>query len=118
MIKQTLGWPPKLRDPAAADRGTWLLLAGHAQLRLTRPLAQDSRGPWGTPAGPGTTHSGPGAVGVSELRATSASPALHRNRASPVPAGTRCDVGLMLVTGPTHQRPAHHTKGTEPRRTG
>jgi hypothetical protein len=30
-----LGWTrPKLRDPAAADRWTWLILACYAQLRL------------------------------------------------------------------------------------
>jgi len=39
MIKQTLGWTrPKLRTPEAADRGTWLIITAHTQLRLTRPL--------------------------------------------------------------------------------
>ena len=54
MIKQTLGWTrPKLRDPAAADRWTWLVLAAHTQLRLARPLAEDLRRPWERPARPG-----------------------------------------------------------------
>ncbi|MYR17081.1 transposase, partial [Streptomyces sp. SID6137] len=37
MLKQTLGWTrPRPRDSAAADRGTWLITAGHTQLRLAR----------------------------------------------------------------------------------
>jgi hypothetical protein len=35
LFKQTLGWTaPKIRDPQAADRWTWLIIACHAQLRL------------------------------------------------------------------------------------
>ncbi|EWC64446.1 hypothetical protein UO65_0053 [Actinokineospora spheciospongiae] len=53
MLKQTLGWTkPRLRDPEAADRWTWLLLAVHAQLRLARPLVADLRHPWQRPAEP------------------------------------------------------------------
>ena len=34
-LKQVLGWTrPKLRDPAAADRWSWLIIACYAQLRL------------------------------------------------------------------------------------
>jgi hypothetical protein len=51
MFKQTLGWTtPKLREPAAADRWTWLVIAAHTQLRLARPLAEDLRRPWERPA--------------------------------------------------------------------
>ncbi|WP_410647203.1 hypothetical protein [Amycolatopsis sp. cmx-4-54] len=47
LFKQTLGWTaPKLRDPDAADRWTWIVLAAHTQLRLTRHLATDLRRPW------------------------------------------------------------------------
>lgn len=47
MLKQTLGWTrPMLRDPEAADRWTWLVLAAHTQLRLARPIAADHRLPW------------------------------------------------------------------------
>jgi hypothetical protein len=50
MWKQTLGWTiPKLRDPHAADRWTWLILAAYTQLRLARPLAADLRRPWEKP---------------------------------------------------------------------
>jgi hypothetical protein len=53
MLKQTLGWTsPKLRDPAAADRWTWLLLAAYTQLRLARTLVADLRRPWERPAPP------------------------------------------------------------------
>ena len=54
LFKQVLGWTrPKLRDPAAADRWTWLILACYAQLRLARPLAGDLRLPWQQPRPPG-----------------------------------------------------------------
>ena len=54
LFKQVLGWTaPKIRDPAAADRWTWLIIACHAQLRLARPLASDLRRPWERPAPPG-----------------------------------------------------------------
>lgn len=47
MLKQTLGWTaPKPRDPADADRWTWLLLAAYAQLRLARGIVADHRRPW------------------------------------------------------------------------
>jgi DDE superfamily endonuclease len=53
MWKQTLGWTaPKIRDPAAADRWTWIIIACHTQLRLARPLAEDLRLPWERPAPP------------------------------------------------------------------
>ena len=53
-LKQALGWTrPKLRDPAAADRWTWLVLACYAQLHLARPLAADLRLPWQRPCPPG-----------------------------------------------------------------
>jgi hypothetical protein len=53
-LKQVLGWTrPRLRDPAAADRWTWLILAAYAQLWLARPLAADIRLPWQQPCPPG-----------------------------------------------------------------
>jgi DDE superfamily endonuclease len=53
-FKQVLGWTrPKLRDPAAADRWTWLIIACYAQLRLARHLAADIRLPWQRPCPPG-----------------------------------------------------------------
>jgi len=53
-FKQVLGWTrPKLRDPAAADRWTWLIIACYAQLWLARGLAADLRLPWQRPCPPG-----------------------------------------------------------------
>ena len=50
-LKQTLGWTrPRLRTPGQADRWTWLIIAAHTQLRLTRTLAEDHRRPWEKPA--------------------------------------------------------------------
>ena len=52
-LKQTLGWTrPRLRDPAAADRWTWLIIAAHTQLRVARRLATDLRRPWEQPLPP------------------------------------------------------------------
>jgi hypothetical protein len=54
LFKQVLGWTiPKIRNPQAADRWTWLIITCHAQLRLARPLADDLRLPWERPAPPG-----------------------------------------------------------------
>jgi DDE superfamily endonuclease len=54
LFKQVLGWTaPKIRNPEAADRWTWLIIACHAQLRLARPLSDDLRLPWERPAPPG-----------------------------------------------------------------
>ena len=53
-FKQVLGWTrPKLRDPAAADRWTWIIIACYAQLWLARGLAADIRLPWQRPCPPG-----------------------------------------------------------------
>ena len=53
-LKQVLGWTtPKIRDPAAADRWTWLIITAHTQLRLARDLTTDLRRPWERPCPPG-----------------------------------------------------------------
>nr|WP_228010803.1 hypothetical protein [Nonomuraea phyllanthi] len=53
MWKQTLGWAvPKIRDPYAADRWTWLIIIAYARLRLARLLAGDLRRPWERPLSP------------------------------------------------------------------
>jgi DDE superfamily endonuclease len=50
-LKQVLGWTrPKLRNPAAADRWTWLILAACTQLWIARGIAADLRLPWQRPA--------------------------------------------------------------------
>ena len=50
-LKQALGWTrPRLRDPAAADRWTWLILAACTQLWIARGIAADLRLPWQRPS--------------------------------------------------------------------
>jgi hypothetical protein len=47
MFKQTLGWTrPRVRDCAAGDRWTWLVIIAYTQLRLARDLTADLRRPW------------------------------------------------------------------------
>ena len=67
LFKQVLGWTaPKIRDPHAADRWTWLIITAHTQLRLARPLAEDLRLPWERPAPPRAADPGPRPPGISE----------------------------------------------------
>jgi hypothetical protein len=76
LFKQVLGWTtPKIRDPAAADRWTWLIIACHAQLRLARPLADDLRCPWEQPAPPGRLTPARVRRGFRNIRATMPCPA-------------------------------------------
>jgi hypothetical protein len=76
LFKQVLGWTaPKIRDPAAADRWTWLVIACHAQLRLARPLAADLRRPWERPARPGRLTPARVRRGFRNIRAKTAQPA-------------------------------------------
>ena len=52
-FKQQLGWTtPRLRDPAAADRWTWLIIAVYTQLHLARGRINDLRRPWERPCPP------------------------------------------------------------------
>ena len=76
LFKQVLGWTvPKLRDPHAADRWTWLIITAHTQLRLARPLAADLRHPWERPAPPGRLTPARVRRGFRNIRATAAQPA-------------------------------------------
>jgi hypothetical protein len=75
-FKQTLGWTaPKLRDPAAADRWTWLVIAAHTQLRLARELTTDLRRPWERPCPPGRLTPARVRRGFRRLRAATTLPA-------------------------------------------
>ncbi|MCE7001903.1 transposase [Kibdelosporangium philippinense] len=129
LFKQTLGWTtPKLRDPQAADRWTWLIIATHTQLRLARRLVVDLRRPWEKPVP--TDKLTPARVrrGFRNIRAKTTSPTNAPKPSHPGPgrppgsknrhSATRHDVGRILATGEAYQRPPHHKKGTKPRRTG
>ncbi|HZM75379.1 MAG TPA: NF041680 family putative transposase, partial [Candidatus Limnocylindrales bacterium] len=118
LFKQTLGWTaPKLRDPASADRWTWIILAVHTQLRLARPMALDLRRPWEKPL---PTHKlTPARVrrGFRHLRHKTGSPASAPKPARPGPGRPpgsrnkthtpRHDVGRVLATGEAYQKPSH-----------
>jgi DDE superfamily endonuclease len=76
LFKQVLGWTaPRLRDPHAADRWTWLIITCHTQLRLARPLADDVRLPWERPATPGRLTPARIRRGFRNIRATLPHPA-------------------------------------------
>ena len=104
LFKQILGWTaPKIRDPRAADRWTWLVIVCHAQLRLARTLACDLRLPWKRPAPPGRLTPARVRRGFRNIRATSPCPAGAPKPGKPGPGrppgsknrrpATRHDVG-------------------------
>ena len=101
MWKQTLGWTtPKLRDPHAADRWTWLILAAYTQLRLARRLAADRRRPWEQPVPADRLTPTRVRRAFRHLRATTGCPA-----AAPKP--TRPGPGRPPGRPNTHKAPRH-----------
>jgi hypothetical protein len=130
MLKQTLGWTtPKLRDPHAADRWTWLVLAAYTQLRLARGAVADLRRPWERSAPPLRLSPARVRRGFRNLRGKAGCPAAapkpsrpgpgrppgHRNRQ---PA-TRHDVHIVTSTKPgTSTRKPKKSTTPRPRRTG
>lgn len=113
LFKQTLGWTvPKLRDPHAADRWTWLIIAAHTQLRLARPFAADLRRPWERPTPPERLTPARIRRGFRHLRATSVCPA-----AAPKP--TRPGPGRppgRPNRHPTHRYDVHTVTSSEARK--
>ncbi len=76
LIKSRLGWNrPLLRDPAAADRWTWVIIACCAQLWLARPLAADIRLPWQRPQRASEMTPGRVRAGFRHIRAALGTPA-------------------------------------------
>jgi hypothetical protein len=111
-LKQHLGWTrPKLRDPAAADRWTWLVIAAYAQLHLARDLAADIRLPWQRPCPPGRLTPARVRRGYRRIRQTLPVPASAPKPARPGPGrpagsknrrpATRCDVGKTVKRSDT-----------------
>lgn len=75
-LKQQLGWTaPLLRDPAAADRWTWLVIAAYAQLYLARGLAAVTRMPWQPPQPPAQMTPGRVRAGFRRAREQAGTPA-------------------------------------------
>ncbi len=78
LFKQTLGWTkPRIRDPHAADRWTWLVITAYTQLRLGRDLTGDLRRPWERP------NTAPGRLTPARVRRGFR----HLRAKLPVPAG-------------------------------
>jgi DDE superfamily endonuclease len=112
LFKQVLGWTtPKIRDPRAADRWTWIVIACHTQLRLARPLAADLRRPWERPAPPGRLTPARVRRGFRRIRAMTTCPASAPKPGKPGPGrppgsknrhpATRHNVGKNRKTGKT-----------------
>jgi hypothetical protein len=100
LFKQVLGWTaPKIRDPAAADRWTWLIITCHTQLRLARPLAADLRLPWERPAPPGRLTPARVRRGFRNIRPTLPCPAGAPKPGKPGPG---------RPPGSANRRPAPH----------
>ena len=119
-FKQVLGWTrPRLRDPAAADRWTWLLIAAYAQLWLARDLAGDLRLPWQRPAPGGRLTPARVRRGFRHLRAALPVPASPPKPARPGPGrppgsrntrpATRHPVGKRPQTPRPPAEPASQT---------
>lgn len=85
-FKQTLGWAaPRLRDPAAADRWTWIVITAYTQLRLARPVACDHRLPWQKPLPPGKLTPARVRAGYHRTCAAAAHPASPPKHTRPGP---------------------------------
>jgi hypothetical protein len=125
-LKQQLGWTrPLLRDPQAADRWTWLLLACYAQLSLARAVVTDIRLPWQRPqpgpAGPRVMTPGRVRAGFRHARAAAGTPASVAKPGAPGPGrpegsknkhkARRWPVGK---TSPKKRKPAKNPRKTSP----
>jgi len=110
LFKQVLGWTaPKIRDPAAADRWTWLIITAHAQLRLARHLASDLRLPWERPAPPSRLTPARVHRDFRNIRAMTTCPAGAPEPGKPGPG---------LPPGSKNRRPAvRHTVGKTTKKT-
>lgn len=120
VFKQTLGWTvPKLRDPHAADRWTWLVITAHTQLRLARDLTEDLRRPWERPAAPGRLTPARVRRGFRHLRQKTPLPAGAPKPTRPGPGrpagsknrrpATRHDVGKITKRDLTATTRRQHT---------
>ena len=110
--KQALGWTtPRPRHPEQADRWTWLVLAGYAQLRLARQVAGDQRLPWERPRPAGRLTPGRVRRGFPQLLATLGSPV-----AAPKPSGRSPGRPKGRVAGSAARYPAIKKPAKKPRK--
>jgi len=114
-LKQTLGWDtPLLRDPAAADRWTWLIIAAYTQLRLAAALTADLRLPWQRPQPPGTMTPARVRRGFRAVRAAAGTPAAPPKPGKPGPGRPRGSTNRHKAphhdVGKRHPTGKHRTK--------
>ncbi len=110
--KHDLGWTSvRLRDPAAADRWTWLVALAFWQLWLARPLVADCRLPWDRPLPPDRLTPGRVRRALAGLFAHLGTPAR-----APRPRGNAPGRRPGQGPGPHPRQPVIH-RGTPPRRT-
>jgi hypothetical protein len=101
-LKSQLGWDkPLLRDPAAADRWTWLILTCHAQLYLARTIAADIPLPWQRPQ----PRTGPGQV-MTPGRVRAGFPGVRRALGTPASSAKPGTPGPGRPAGSRNTRPA------------
>jgi hypothetical protein len=109
-LKQVLGWDtPRIRDPAAADRWTWIIIAAYTQLRLARPLAADLRLPWHKPQPPGTMTPARVRRGFRQVCDTGGTPAAPPKPCTPGP-------GRPKGSPNKHKAPRHDVGKRHPKR--
>jgi hypothetical protein len=109
-FKQTLGWDaPQLRDPAAADRWTWIIIAACTQLRLAAPLAADLRLPWQRPQPPGTMTPARVRRGFRCVRDQVGTPAAPPKPCTPGPGRPKGSPNRHKA--PRHDVGKHHPEG-------
>ena len=110
--KQTLGWTiPRPRHPEQADRWTWLVLAGYAQLCLARDAVADRRLPWERPRPQPRLSPNRVRRGFPRLLCTLGSPA-----AAPKPSGSSPGRPKGRYSGPTRRYPATKKPAKKPRK--
>ncbi|MGC4855345.1 transposase, partial [Micromonospora sp. DT4] len=106
--KQVLGWTrPRLRDPQAADRWTWLTLITYTQLRLARTMTTDLRRPWERPAPPGRLTPARVRRGFRHLRAKLPSPASAPKPTRPGPGRPPGSRNKQMATHPPVGKTQH-----------
>jgi hypothetical protein len=124
-IKSRLGWArPMLRDPRAADRWTWLIIACLAQLWIARPIAARIRLPWQRPQAPAAMTPARVRAGFRRARETVGTPARPPKPARPgpgrPPGSKNTSKAPIQPVGKRHPKPDrhknNHTKRTK--RTG
>jgi hypothetical protein len=118
LFKQTLGWTrPRLRDPAAADRWTWLIIAIHTQLRLARDLTTDLRRPWERPVDrPGRLTPARVRRGFRHIHAKTTQPASAPKPSRPGPGRPPGSKNSQVATHPPVGKTQHKDRKPEHRK--